>query len=121
MMDTGKIMGVFSTIVAVFAAAASPCCFSALAIIGTAAGLGFLAPYERYVGYALQIIVLLTALAAVLGFLRNRRLVPFILSVISAILIVFAYQIYFAPSLVYTALATMTASAVWNFMADRRN
>ena len=112
--------GVIGTMLALIAVAASPCCFPALAIIGSVIGLGFLAPYEAYVGYALQIIGVLTALTALFEFGRNRQAAPLVFSTVAASLFLFAYQVRFSATVVYAGLSAMAISAGWNFIVARR-
>lgn len=104
--------------VAVLAVAASPCCFPALAFVGGFIGLGFLAPHETYVGYALQFVALIMAAVGVIDFVRRRQFVPMLAAMLAAALILFAYHVRFSASVIYAGLIAMAVSSVWRFIFD---
>ena len=61
---TTNFLDKIGSVGAVLAAAAIPCSFSVLSIVGSALGLSFLAPYQSYVVYAMQIL----AVVALIGY-----------------------------------------------------
>ena len=119
-MKPNNALGVVGVLGAVLAAAASPCCLPALAIAGSALGLGFLAPYETFINYAIQVLVVLAVISALLAHRWHRKIIPLALSLISASVIFFAYHVRFAAPLVYFGLTGLAIGAVWD-LAARRN
>jgi len=115
----GNALGVVGVLGAIFAAAASPCCLPALAIAGGALGLGFLAPYETAINYAIQILVALAVVGTLLTYRGHRKIAPPLLSTLSAAVIFFSYHIYFAAPLVYLGLIGLAIGTVWGLTASR--
>jgi hypothetical protein len=113
----GNALGIVGVLGAIFAAAASPCCLPALAIAGSALGLGFLAPYETAINYAIQVLVALAVVGTLLTYRRHRRIMPLLVSTLSAAVIFFTYHIHFAASLVYLGLIGLAIGAVWDLIA----
>lgn len=103
---------------AVVAAAAS-CCLPLFAVVGTALGLGVLAPYEGYMAYALQFFTVLSLVGTVMAYRQHRSIPPLILVISSTALVFFAYYIYFKPLFLYLAVGGLLATAIWNFVASR--
>lgn len=104
---------------AVLAAAAS-CCLPLFAVIGSALGLGVLAPYEGYMAYALQFFTVLSLVGTVMAYRQHRSVPPLVLAIVSTALIFIAYYIHFHPLLIYLALGGLLATAVWNYISRRR-
>ena len=104
---------------AVIAAAAAPCCFPLLAVVGSALGLGVLQPYKGYAAYAIQALVLLALVGNVIAYRQHRKKIPFALGVTSPALIFFAYHASYSTVLIYAGLIGLAVTAVWNFIESR--
>lgn len=105
---------------AFLAAAAAPCCFPLFAVVGSAIGLGALQPYRGYMAYALQLLVALALVGNVLAYRRHRKVTPLILGIASPALIFFAYDVSYSTTLIYSGLAGLLVTGVWNFVENRR-
>ena len=59
-----NVLDKVGSIGAIIAGAAVPCCFPFLSLIGGILGLSFLAPFEVYVLYAMQFLVIVALVEA---------------------------------------------------------
>lgn len=105
----------------VVSAASCPACFPALASLGAAAGLGFLAEFEGWfirVGLPLFAGVALIANAA--GWWRHRRWQRALLGMVGPAIVLVAMLLFFGqwwtPRLLYTGLALMVGVALWDLV-----
>lgn len=98
----------------VISAAATPCCLPAFAALGSALGLGFLEPFESEMQYALQAFALLSFGGAALTYRRNRRWIPLTLAFISALAIIYAFNINFEQPIIYAGMGGLTLASILN-------
>jgi len=104
---------------AVIAAMGCSFCFPAIASIGAAIGLGFLAQWE---GFLLTRVMpgaaILTLLVQVLGYFHHRQWYRTLLGVIGPIAILlilnFWFATYWRSDAIYTALGLMVAVSIWD-------
>ena len=104
---------------AVIAAMGCSFCFPAIASLGAAIGLGFLAQWE---GFLLTKVMpgaaILTLLVNVLGYFHHRQWYRSVLGVIGPITILlilnFWFATYWRTDAIYAALALMVAVSVWD-------
>lgn len=105
---------------AIFAAAAVPCCFPALAVAGSVLGLGFLMPYGSTMLYVFQGFILLALVGTLLAYRQHRRWLPLVLGIICAALALYAVRTDFNPLLVYGGMAGLLLTAIVNSIEIRR-
>lgn len=105
---------------ALLAASSCPACLPLLAAAGSAAGLGFLRPYQGVMMYVFQALVLLAFIGAIVSFLNHRKITPLLLNSVGAFLIFFAFYIKFIAVLIYAGLFLLLAGAVLNFLAEKK-
>lgn len=112
---------------AVIAAMGCSFCFPAIASLGAAIGLGFLAQWE---GFLLTKVMpgaaILTLLVNVLGYFHHRQWYRSVLGVIGPITILlilnFWFATYWRTDAIYAALALMVAVSVWDiFWPENRH
>jgi mercuric ion transport protein len=97
-------------------------CFPALASLGAALGLGFLAQFEAlFVTVLLPLFAGLALLANALGWLSHRQWHRSVLGMIGPVIVLVA-SFTGAEKLLYVGLAAMVSVSVWDFVspANRR-
>ena len=104
---------------AVLAAAAAPCCFPLLAVVGSALGLSVLHPFTGYMAYVMQGLVLLSLAGNFLAWRRHRKWMPLAISGVGVALIFIGYYSNLARELVYVGLGVLVIAAVLNAIAAR--
>ena len=119
MMST-NILDKVGSVGAVIAGAAVPCCFPFLSLIGSILGLSFLAPYEAYVMYALQVLVVLALIGTVIAYRGHRKILPLALGIVSTASILYAINTDLNIYLLYGGMAGLLIVAVWNSIEARR-
>lgn len=105
---------------AVIAGAAVPCCFPFLSLIGSILGLSFLAPYERYILYAMQVLVIVAMIGSVIAFRNHRKIIPLLLGILSTAAVLYSLNTDMDTRLLYGGLAGLLVVAVWNSIEARR-
>jgi len=105
---------------AVIAGAAVPCCFPFLSLIGSILGLSFLAPYERYILYAMQILVIVALAGSVIAFRNHRKIIPLLLAILSTGAVLYSLNTNMDVRLLYGGLAGLLVVAIWNSIEARR-
>jgi mercuric ion transport protein len=111
----------------VVSAASCPACFPALASLGAAAGLGFLADYEGlFLTTLLPLFAGVALVANALGWLRHRQWHRSVLGMIGPAIVLAAMLLFFGhwwtARLLYTGLAFMVGVSLWDLLspANRR-
>lgn len=112
-------VGAVGVVGAFLAAAAAPCCFPLLALVGGALGLGALQAWRGYIDYAIQGFVLMSAASSVFAFRRHGRVWPLAMTLGSASLVFFAFYVSYHVVLVYASLVGLAGAAAWTFVAHR--
>ena len=115
-----NILDKVGSVGAVIAGAAIPCCFPFLSLIGSILGLSFLAPYQIYVMYAMQALVVLALVGTVIAYRGHRKILPLILGVFSTAAVLYAVNTNMNIYLLYGGLAGLLIVAVWNSIEGRR-
>ena len=115
-----NILDKVGSVGAVLAGAAVPCCFPFLSLIGSILGLSFLAPYQNYVMYAMQALVMLALVGTVIAYRGHRKILPLILGVFSTAAVLYAVNTNMNIYLLYGGLAGLLIVAVWNSIEGRR-
>ena len=112
---------------AVVAAMGCPFCFPALASLGAALGLGFLAQWEGFLlTRVLPAAAWLTLVVNALGYLQHRQWQRAALGMTAPAAILVILEFYFATpwraSAIYAALGLMLAVSIWDIFwpANRR-
>lgn len=117
---TTNVLDKVGSIGAVIAGAAVPCCFPFLSLIGGILGLSFLAPYEAYVMYAMQGLVLIALVGSIIAYRGHRKLLPLILSVLSTATVLYALNTDMNIKLIYGGMAGLIVVAIWNSIEAKR-
>ena len=104
---------------AVIAAMGCSFCFPAIASLGAAVGLGFLAQYEGFLlTRVLPAAAILTLAVNILGYFHHRQWYRTLLGVIgpAAILLIlnFWFANYWRTDAIYAALGLMVAVSIWD-------
>lgn len=106
----------------IVSAASCPGCFPALAGLGTAMGLGFLAGYEGlFIDTLLPLFAAVALIANALGWLRHRQWHRSVLGMIGpamvlAVALLFVGQ-WWAADLLYAGLALMFGVSLWDLFS----
>lgn len=110
--------GVFGSIVSAMGCAS---CFPAIASLGAAIGLGFLAQWERlFITTLIPLFAALALLANGLGWLSHRQWPRTALGVIGPLLVLAAVYLTYGlrgELLLYVGLAAMVGVSIWDFVA----
>lgn len=115
-----NILDKVGSIGAIIAGAAVPCCFPFLSLIGGILGLSFLAPYEGYVMYAMQGLVLIALVGSFLAYRAHRKVLPLILSAISSATVLYALNTDMDVKLIYGGMVGLIVVAIWNSIEGKR-
>jgi len=110
----------FGAVGAFVAAISCPACFPLLAVVGATLGLGFLRPYEGYIMYVFQGLVVLSLAGSVLSYLNHKKKLPLVISVLSSALIFFAFYIRFNVVFLYVGLGGLMLSATISYFENRK-
>jgi hypothetical protein len=115
-----NILDKVGSIGALMAGAAVPCCFPFLSLAGSILGLSFLAPYESYVLYAMQVFVVVALIGAVVAYRGHRKILPLILGVLSVLAVLYSLNTGMNVKILYPGLAGLVVVAIWNSIEARR-
>jgi hypothetical protein len=115
-----NILDKIGSIGAVIAGAAVPCCFPFLSLIGGILGLSFLAPYETYVLYAMQLLVVIALIGSIIAYRGHRQVLPLVLSVLSTVAVLYALNSTMETRILYGGLVGLLAVAIWNSIEAKR-
>lgn len=115
-----NVLDKIGSVGAVIAGSAVPCCFPFLSLIGSILGLSFLAPYERYVLYAMQILVIVAMIGSVISFRNHRKIIPLLLGILSTAAVLYSLNTNMDVRSLYGGLAGLLVVAVWNSIEARR-
>lgn len=115
-----NILDKVGSIGALIAGAAVPCCFPFLSLIGGILGLSFLAPYEAYVMYAMQVLVLIALVGSFIAYRGHRKILPLILAVLSTAAVLYALNTGMNMKLIYGGMAGLIVVAIWNSIEAKR-
>jgi len=115
-----NVLDKVGSIGAVIAGAAVPCCFPFLSLIGSILGLSFLAPYETYVIYAMQVLVVIALIGSIIAYRGNRKVFPLLLGFLSTISVLYSLNTDMDFRLLYGGLVGLLVVAIWNSIEARR-
>ena len=115
-----NILDKVGSIGALIAGAAVPCCFPFLSLIGSILGLTFLAPYEAYILYAMQGLVVIALIGTVIAYRGHRKVLPLILGILSTAAVLYALNTDMNVKILYSGLAGLLIVAVWNSIEAKR-
>lgn len=115
-----NILDKVGSIGTIIAGAAVPCCFPFLSLIGGILGLSFLAPYENYVMYAMQGLVLIAFVGSFIAYRAHRKVLPLILSAISTATVLYALNTDMNVKLIYGGMVGLIVVAIWNSIEGKR-
>jgi len=115
-----NILDKVGSIGAVIAGAAVPCCFPFLSLIGSILGLTFLAPYETYILYAMQVLVVVALVGTVIAYRGHRKFLPLLLGIISTMAVLYSLNTDMNIKILYGGLAGLIIVAVWNSIEAKR-
>lgn len=115
-----NILDKVGSVGAVIAGAAVPCCFPFLSLIGSILGLSFLAPYERYILYAMQVLVIIALVGSVIAFRNHRKIIPLMLGILSTAAVLYSLNTNMDVRSLYGGLAGLLVVALWNSIEARR-
>ena len=115
-----NILDKVGSVGAVIAGAAVPCCFPFLSLIGSILGLSFLAPYQTYIMYAMQVLVVLALVGTVIAYRGHRKVLPLMLGILSTASVLYSVNTNLNIYLLYGGMAGLLIVAVWNSIEGRR-
>ncbi|CAN7752227.1 MULTISPECIES: organomercurial transporter MerC [unclassified Variovorax] len=109
----------------IVSAASCPACFPALASLGAAMGLGFLAGYEGlFITTLLPLFAAVALVANALGWLRHRQWHRSALGMIGPAMVLAAMLLFFGQwwtaRLLYTGLAFMVGVSLWDLLSPAK-
>ena len=117
---SANILDKVGSIGAVLAGAAVPCCFPFLGLIGSILGLSFLASYERYMLYAMQILVVVALIGSLIAYRRHGKILPLFLGIASTASVLYSLNTDMDIRLLYGGLTGLLVVAIWNSIEARR-
>ena len=115
-----NVLDKIGSVGAVLAAAAAPCCFPFLGIVGSILGLSFLAPYESYLIYAIQFLAIVALAGSFIAYRGHRKILPLSLGIASTAVVLYALNIDINDRLLYLGFAGLIVVAIWNSIEARR-
>lgn len=115
-----NILDKVGSIGALIAGAAVPCCFPFLSLIGSILGLSFLAPYEAYVLYAMQLLVVVALVGSVIAYRGHQKILPLILGIVSTLGVLYSLNTSMNVWILYPGLAGLFVVAIWNSIEAKR-
>lgn len=115
-----NVLDKIGSVGALIAGAAVPCCFPFLSLIGSILGLSFLAPYEAYVLYAMQLLVVLALIGSVIAYRGHRKILPLVLGVLSTVAVLFSLNTDMSVKVLYPGLVGLLVAAIWNSIESKR-
>lgn len=115
-----NILDKVGSIGAIIAGAAVPCCFPFLSLIGSILGLSFLAAYETYILWAMQVLVVVALIGSVIAYRGHRKVLPLILGALSTAAVLYALNTDMNVKILYSGLAGLIAVAIWNSIEAKR-
>ena len=115
-----NILDKVGSVGAVLAGAAVPCCFPFLSLIGSILGLSFLAPYQIYVMWMMQALVILALVGTVIAYLGHKKIFPLLLGVVSTASVLYSVNTNMNIYLLYGGMVGLLIVAVWNSIEGRR-
>lgn len=110
----------FGFLGALIAAAACPICFPKLALVGSAIGLGVLAPFESYVAIVVQILFIVALVGQVFAYRQHRNGWLLALAVFTTLLLFTGYYVVPSSLLLQLSLVGLAISSVWLVVEQRR-
>ena len=115
-----RVMEKIGPIGAVIGALACPICFPKIAIVGSAIGLGVLAPFEGYIAKGVQALFLIAFIGQLAAFRQhgNRWLLG--LSLLTTLLLFSGYYVVSSSLLLQLSLCGLVISSGWLFIEQRR-
>ena len=117
---SANVLDRVGSIGAVIAGAAVPCCFPFLSLIGSMFGLSFLAPYETYVLYAMQVLVVAALVGSFIAYREHQKIAPLLLAVLSSGAVLYSLNTNMELKLLYGGLTGLLVVAIWNTIEARR-
>lgn len=115
-----NILDKVGSVGALLAGAAVPCCFPFLSLLGAILGLSFLAPYEAYVLYAMQGLVVVALIGSVIAWRGHRKFLPLLLGIVSTLAVLYSLNTDMDVKILYSGLAGLLIVAVWNSIEAKR-
>ncbi len=115
-----NILDKVGSVGAIIAGAAIPCCFPFLSLIGSILGLSFLAPYQAYVMYAMQVLVVLALVGTVIAYRGHGKFLPLLLGIASTGAVLYSLNTDMNIYVLYGGLAGLLIVAVWNSIEAKR-
>ena len=115
-----NILDKVGSVGALIAGAAIPCCFPFLSLVGSILGLSFLAPYEKYILYAMQALVIVALIGTVIAYRGHRKLLPLLLGIISTLAVLYSLNTDMNVKVLYPGLAGLIVVAIWNSIEAKR-
>ncbi|HEV8590825.1 MAG TPA: MerC family mercury resistance protein [Pyrinomonadaceae bacterium] len=115
-----NVLDKIGSVGAVVAGAAVPCCFPFLSLIGSIFGLSLLAPYETYVIYAMQALVVIALIGSLIAYRGHRKILPLVVSAIATFAVLYSLNTDMDVRLLYAGLVGLLIVAVWNSIEARR-
>lgn len=103
------------------AAAGCPICFPALAGLGSALGLSFLAPYEGLFLKGFQVLVIISLISIWFSYRKHRNKTPLYLAGVAGVLIFGSfYGVIPLFSMVYVGMGLLVISSFLNMFSSRQ-
>jgi len=115
-----NVLDKIGSIGAIIAASAVPCCFPFLSLIGSILGLSFIAPYETYVLYVIQGLVVVALIGGIIAYRGHRKFFPLAISVIATLLVLYSLNTDLDTRPLYAGLTGLIVAAIWNSIEARR-
>lgn len=115
-----NVLDKVGSIGALVAGAAVPCCFPFLSLIGSILGLSFLAPYEAYVLYAMQLLVVVALIGSIIAYRGHGKVLPLTLGFVSTLAVLYSLNTSMNVWILYPGLAGLLIVGIWNSIAAKR-
>src|SRR5688572_13232560 len=115
-----NVLDKIGSVGAVIAGAAVPCCFPFLSLFGSILGLSFLAAYETYVLWTMQVLVLIALVGSVIAYRGHHKVLPLLLGIVSTGAVLYSLNTDMNVKILYSGLAGLLIVAIWNSVEAKR-
>ncbi|HUR99236.1 MAG TPA: MerC family mercury resistance protein [Pyrinomonadaceae bacterium] len=102
------------------AAAPAPCCFLFLGALVSIPKLSFFAPYEDYMIWVMQGLVLLALVGSLISYRRHRKVAPVILAIASTSAIIYGINANLDTYYIYGGMVGLLVVSTWNSIEAKK-
>jgi hypothetical protein len=101
----------------------SPCCFPLFAFAASTFGLGTFELFGTYTMWIFQLMALISSAGLFISYRKHKIIYPFVIALISAVLIIYAYNFYDDENriiMMYTGMFSLLAATGYNYYLNKK-